>query len=226
MDKQVYLYIVCFILFLQACERREKFEYEYEKNPQYTWGYAQFWGAHYSHKGFDSNVLSLYALTDSLTVTKSGNIVGFGQHLVLNDIYIAPSDTIFPAGTYTIADTIAVFNIALGELYHDDGVKYDLGAYIYYIEKNEFFSTRKFIVSGSMQVSFIDSISRFDFNFTLDDDSELKGRFETNELIIYDYSVVPKPDKQKVKLNQADPFVVKQFVNKQYYKGKSKYTSQ
>ena len=101
-----------------------------------------------------------------------------------------------------------------------------MGAYIYYVEKNESFSIRKFIVAGTMEVSFTDSISRFDCNFILDDKSELKGRFETNELIIYDYSVVPKPDKQKVKLNQTNPFVVKQFVNKQYYKRKSKYTSQ
>lgn len=227
MDKQVYLYIVCFILLLQACERREVFEYQYEKNPQYSNGYAEFWGSQYTHYGFDIHVLSLRAFTDSLTLTKDGYLTGFGQYLVLNDIFVSSSDTIFPAGTYEIADTIDVFKIAPGELYDDEGVKYDdMGAYIYFIEKNEYFSVRKYIVGGTMQISFTDSISRFDFNFVLDDDSELKGRFETDELIIYDYSVVPKPDMQKVKLNQADPFVVKQFVNKQYYKGKSKYTSQ
>ncbi len=227
MDKQVYLYIVCFMLLLQACERREVFEYQYEKNPQYSSGYAEFWGSQYAHYGFDNHVLSLRAFTDSLTLTKDGYLTGFGQYLVLNDIFVSSSDTIFPAGTYEIADTIDVFKIAPGELYDDEGVKYDdIGAYIYFIEKNEYFSVRKYIVGGTMQISFTDSISRFDCDFILDDKSELKGRFETDELIIYDYSVVPKPDKQKVKLNQANPFVVKQFVNKQYYKGKSKYTSQ
>lgn len=224
MQKQFYVYFLCFMLLLQACERREVFEYQYEKDPQYSNGYAEFWGAQYAHYGFDNHVLSLRAFTDSLKLTKDGYLTGFGQYLVLNDIFVSSSDTVFPAGTYEIADTVDVFKIAPGELY--EGTKYELGAYIYYIEKNESFSIRKFIVGGTMQVSFTDSVSRFDCNFILDDKSELKGRFETNELIIYDYSVVPKPDKQKVKLNQADPFAIKQFVNKQYYKGKSKYTSQ
>lgn len=224
MQKQFYVYFLCFMLLLQACERREVFEYQYEKNPQYSNGYAEFWGSQYAHYGFDNHVLSLRAFTDSLKLTKDGYLTGFGQYLVLNDIFVSSSDTVFPAGTYEIADTVDVFKIAPGELY--EGTKYELGAYIYYIEKNESFSIRKFIVGGTMQVSFTDSVSRFDCNFILDDKSELKGRFETNELIIYDYSVVPKPDKQKVKLNQADPFAIKQFVNKQYYKGKSKYTSQ
>lgn len=224
MQKQFYVYFLCFMLLLQACERREVFEYQYEKNPQYSNGYAEFWGSQYAHYGFDNHVLSLRAFTDSLKLTKDGYLTGFGQYLVLNDIFVSSSDTVFPAGTYEIADTVDVFKIAPGELY--EGTKYELGAYIYYIEKNESFSIRKFIVGGTMQVSFTDSVSRFDCNFILDDKSELKGRFETNELIIYDYSVVPKSDKQKVKLNQADPFAIKQFVNKQYYKGKSKYTSQ
>lgn len=224
MQKQFYVYFLCFMLLLQACERREVFEYQYEKDPQYSNGYAEFWGSQYAHYGFDNHVLSLRAFTDSLKLTKDGYLTGFGQYLVLNDIFVSSSDAVFPAGTYEIADTVDVFKIAPGELY--EGTKYELGAYIYYIEKNESFSIRKFIVGGTMQVSFTDSVSRFDCNFILDDKSELKGRFETNELIIYDYSVVPKPDKQKVKLNQADPFAIKQFVNKQYYKGKSKYTSQ
>ena len=226
MYKHNYLYIFFIGLLFQACERREIIEYEYEKNPQFSWGYAEFWGAHFAHYGLDNHVLSLHAFTDSLTLTKNCNLTGFGQYLVLNEIFISPSDTIFPEGVYEVTDTAAVFTITPGELYNEDGVKYDLGAYIYYYEKNNFYTTRKFIVGGSMKLSFINNIPRFDCNFTLEDESELKGRFETNELIIYDNSIAPLSTKQKVKLNQTNPFFIKQFVNKQYYKGKSKYTSQ
>lgn len=227
MKKQIYLYILCFIFLLQSCERREIFEYKYEKNPQYSWGYAEFWGSQYAHYGLENNVLSLHAFTDSLSLTDDGYLTGFGQYLVLNDIFVSPSDTIFPAGTYEVADTVAIFTIAPGEVYDEEGVKYDnVGAYIYYIEKNEAFSIRKYIVAGSIQVSFPNGIPRFDCNFILDDDTKLKGRFKTNELIVYDKSVTPQSGMQKEKLNQTNPFVIKQFVNKEHYKRKYKYTSQ
>ena len=225
MQKQVYLYMLCISLLLQACERREIFEYEYEKNPQYSWGYAEFWGPHYAPYGTDNHVLSLYAYTDSLSFNENGYLTGYGQYLYLEDIFVSPADTLFPPGEYMVSSSGEAMTIAPGELFDEDGVKYDMGAYIYFLEKNDYFTKRKFVVDGSMTVSYPENSVRFDFDFTLDDETELKGRFETNELVLFDESVMPQNIKQKVKLNQTDPFAVKQFVNKQHNKRKNKYPS-
>lgn len=228
MQKQFYLYLFFIILVIQACERKPVVVYEYEKNPQYSWGYAEFWGAHYANYGLSNHVLSLYALTDSLTFNKNGYLVGFGQYLYIEDIFISPADTLFPAHVYEVSASGDAFTIAPGELFDEDGVKYDVGAYIYYIEKNDYFTTRKFIVDGSMEVSYPENAIRFDFDFILDDDSELKGRFEIEDaaFYLYDESISSQESKQKVKLNPANPFVTEQFVKKHDNKRRNKYTTQ
>jgi len=226
MHKQIYLYIFFISLVFQACERREVFEYEYEKNPQYSWGYAEFWGAHYAHYGLDNHVLSLYAFTDSLSLTDNGYLTGFGQYLHLEDIFISPSDTLFPAGDYVVSASGEAMTIAPGELFDEDGVKYDLGAYIFYFEKNDYFSVRKFIVDGKMTVGYTENTIIFDLDFVLEDESALKGRYETAQLNFSDESVTLQNSKQKIKLNPADPFVIKQSVKKHDNKRRNKYTSQ
>jgi len=232
-QKQVYFYILCISLLFQSCERREILEYRYEENPQYSWGEVYFWGADYANYGLENNVLSLVAFTDSLSLDSKSVFQGFGQYLFLEDIFISPGDifispgdTLFPSGIYKVSDSGDSLTIAPGELFEEDGVKSDLGAYIYFIEKNEHFTTRKFIVDGSMIVSYTENSIYFYFDFILNDDTKLKGRFETNELVVYNESVTLKNTEKKITLNQADPFLVKQFVNKQRYKRKSKYTSQ
>ena len=176
--KNLFLPLIFVFFLVSSCEKKEEFIYEYEKNPQYTWGYARFWGAYYADYEIDSNVLSLSAFTTSLSANDEGDLIGTGQYLFIEDIFIASSDTLFPTGTYHISDSGDAFTIARGEVYTEDNVKYDIGARVYYIEENENYSIRKFIDKGSMTVSRNGDITRFDFNFILNDSSELKGNYE------------------------------------------------
>lgn len=226
MTKHIYLYLILITLIFPACQDKEVFKYSYEKNPQYSWGYSEFWGAHYANYGLRNHVLSLSAFTDSLTLDKKNSLQGFGQYLYLEDIFISPADTIFPEGTYEVSSSREAMTITPGELYDKDGVKYDLGASIHFFERESLFTIRKFITAGNMIISYADNKVRFDFNFILEDQSDLKGRYETEKLILYDKSVSPQSAKQKIKLNPVYPSVILQFVKKQDQKRENRYSYQ
>jgi len=75
----------------------------------------------------------------------------------------------------------------------------DRGACIYFFEKIDQLTTRKFIVEGSMTVSYTEyETILFEFDFILDDDTKLQGSFETERLVIYDDSVSKQKIKQKM----------------------------
>ncbi|HQB28372.1 MAG TPA: hypothetical protein PLO29_05430 [Paludibacter sp.] len=184
------LYCLMSLLIMQSCERKIRTEYEYETNPVFTWGQAYFWGDCYANYNIENHVLSLYAFTDSLQLNDKGQLTGFGQYLYLDDIFVSPADTIFPEGTYTVSASREVMTIEPGSLFKEDRVEMDRGACIYFIEKVEQLTIRKFIKEGSMTVSYTDRETiHFKFDFILDDDTELNGYFETEKLIIYDDSV-------------------------------------
>lgn len=181
--------LVFLLLILSSCERKEPFVYKYETNPQYTKGYVEFWGAYYSRYDNAQNVLSLSAFTDSLLVDDEGQLYGFGQYLYLEDIFLLPNDTVFSPGDYTVSDSGEAFTIAPGEIYKDkDDVIKDIGACIYFYEPVASNSIRKFIIEGKMTVSQPDLYTRIIFDFTLDDQTELKGSFYIKDLIYYDMS--------------------------------------
>src|SRR5690554_3175723 len=150
-NRFLFLFTVLFVSF--SCERPEQIEYEYETNPQYTWGYAAYWGNYYADYGIDNNVLSLTAFTNDLTTDEQGSLVGNGQYLYLEDVFLTPEQKVFTNGTYVVSDSGEAFTIAPGSLYKEDGVEYNTGAFIYYVEENANFSTIKFIVEGSMTIS-------------------------------------------------------------------------
>ncbi|MEA4936824.1 MAG: hypothetical protein VB102_09295 [Paludibacter sp.] len=190
--KNVLIPAFLLLLTLLSCEKKEPFVYEYETSPQYTWGFADFWGSAFSSKyDTNNNMLSLYALTDSLWKDDEGLLHGFGQYLLLNDIFVNDNDTLFPEGVYHVSNSTDAFSIAPGEEYKVDDEKYDdIGARIYFIEQNESYSVRKFIVDGSMTVTRINEYTRFEFDFMLDDETELKGNYVQKDLIYYDESQI------------------------------------
>lgn len=192
-------------LLFQACEKRERLIVEYEKNPVFTWGQASYFGDCYINYDIENHVLGLYAFTDSLKINDKGKLEGFGQYLYLDDIYIAPinpgRDTIFSSGVYTVSASREAMTIEPGSVYKGDSIKMemDIGAMIHYIEKVDRFTTRKFIEDGTMTVSYKgDSIIRFDFDFILDDKTELTAVFETDQLPIYNDAVSKEATRKKM----------------------------
>lgn len=182
---------ILLIFILTSCEKKEPFVYEYETNPQYTWGFVDFWGpVFYPRYGIDNNILSLNAFTDSLWLDDNRQLQGFGQYLLLDDIFVNANDTIFPEGVYQVSNSAEAFTIAAGEEYKVDDAKYDVGALIYFIEQNDSYSIRKFIIGGTMTVTRINEYTRFEFDFILDDETKLKGSYIQKDLIYYDESQI------------------------------------
>lgn len=208
---------------LSSCEKKVPFEYEYENDPEYTWGYVDFWGSAFSSKyGTNNNVLSLYALTDSLWNDDEGLLHGFGQYLLLDDIFVSPNDTLFPEGVYQVSNSMEAFTIASGEEYEVDEEKYDIGACIYFIEQNDSYSVRKFIVDGFMTVTRISELTRFEFDFILDDETELKGSYIQKNLIYYDESQINKgvmPQRTNSLLNPVKVFAPEKLKARPKHKG-------
>jgi hypothetical protein len=185
--KRLFLPLTLMILFLSSCKEKEEFVYDYETDPEYTWGYSQFWGPYYSDYGITNNVVTLNLFTDTLDVDTTGNLIGHGQYLYLEDIFMTPNDTLLPEGTYKISESGEPFTIMPGEEVEENGDKFDVGAYVYFIEKNETYSTRKFVIDGNMKVYNVGDKTLMVFDFLLKDSTKLKGRFE-EELPYFDYS--------------------------------------
>lgn len=179
-----------FFLVMVSCQRPEVAEYVYEKNPQYGWGYVEFWGPYYAQYGNMNHVLSVHLFTDSLEVNaENSNLVGFGQYLMLEDVFVHPTDSILPEGVYTVSESGEPFTLAPGEQVVFDNEKYDVGALIYYMERNNDFSTRKWISSGTMTVQYTSNKFRIICDFILSDGQELKGTFQ-QELPHFDMSEI------------------------------------
>lgn len=175
---RLFIPALALLFFLSSCEKREPSVYVYETDPVYTWGYADFWGNYYGEYGINENVLSLSLLTKELSVDSTSSLVGIGQYLYLEDIFVAASDTLLPEGTYTVSKSTGPFYITPGEILEIDGQKLEVGAFVYFLEKNTMFTKMKYIQEGTMKVAYSGDSTRLDFDFTLDDKTTIKGRFE------------------------------------------------
>jgi hypothetical protein len=165
-------------------------QYVYEKNPQYTWGYAEFYGAYYfTENSNKNNVLSISLFTNSLKINNAGSLTGLGQFLILEDVFISPTDTILPVGNYTVNNSGLPFTVAPGKNDTVDNDVFPIGATISYYEENSAKSTLKIISSGSLKVSLQnDTIYNILCNFKTTDSLELKGSF-TGTLPHFDRSI-------------------------------------
>ncbi len=189
MNKKNIIFFLLSILVSYSCKTDDpKIKYKYNTSPSYTWGYAEFYGAYYSDFKIPSNVVSLSLFSDSLQLNKQGELEGLGQYLFLEDIFIAPTDTILVAGEYKIANSGNPFTFYKGEEFAVDELKYNIGSFVLYIEKNKLFTVQRFISDGSFKVSNQVNIQKISCDFTLSDSTKIKGNFST-ALPYYDQSL-------------------------------------
>ena len=150
----------------------------YEKNPQYAWGYAEFFGDYYADYANKNNVLSLSLFTDSLKLNSLGELSGLGQYLFLEDVFQAPADTLLQVGTYNVNNTGLPFTVAPGKNDTVDNQVFPIGAYISYYEYITSNSTLKLISRGSFTISRYGSIYTIACDFVTSDSTILKGTFK------------------------------------------------
>lgn len=195
-----YFAIVFTVFFMSSCYDREpRFEYKYNDKPAYSWGYAEFYGDFYNYADIDRNVLTLSLFSDSLYVNDEGSLAGHGQYLFVEDIFISATDSVLPAGVYRADTTAAPMTFYPGELFEVDENKYPVGAYLYYIEKRQAFSTVKYISRGSFDLKRSAGDKYFiEFDFVMSDSSVVKGSFQ-GKLPHFNNSELPA-DKVRKKL--------------------------
>lgn len=195
-----YFSFILIIIILNSCYDREpRYEYKYNNNPAYNWGYADFYGKYYGYAEIPQNVLTLSLFSDSLYVNEERSLAGHGQYLFIEDIFISANDTMLPVGIYTADTTAAPMTFYPGKLFEVDENKYPVGAYLYYIEKRQAFSTVKYISRGSFDLKRSASNKYFIyFDFVMSDSSAVKGSFEG--FIPYFDNAVNSADKTRKKL--------------------------
>lgn len=190
MHSKLISFLVLLMLVTTSCRRNDKdVEYKYATSGEFTWGYAQFYGKYYADYGVDKNVVSLSVFTDSLFINQEGQLAGYGQYIYLEDVFSAATDTVLKAGTYHISNIREPFNTTKGEILEIDGLKYNTGAYVYFIEKNALFTKTEPIIDGSFSLNIADSRYYMLFNLTLGDSSNFKGRVNYKALPMFDESV-------------------------------------
>lgn len=187
--KKHHLLIILIATILTSCGGGQVYSpLVYETNPQYSWGYAEFFGNYYANYGNKNNVLSVSLFTDSLKINSLGNLTGLGEFLFLEDVFQAPTDTFLQVGTYTINNSGNPFTIAPGKNDTVDNAVYPIGAYISYYESNAANSTMKLISRGSCTVSRTGSTYNIVCDFKTSDSTLLKGSFSA-QLPYIDQSV-------------------------------------
>lgn len=191
MKISVYINLLLALLLVSfaSCKPNEpRFEYKYDYNPVYTWGQAEFYGDYYSDVDIDLNVLTLSLFSDSLYANNKGQLAGFGQYLFIEDVFIALGDTIMPDGIYR-TDTIAQpFTFYPGEQLSVDDNRFNIGAYMYFIEKRAAYSLLKFIARGQFEVKTIGAIQSIVCDFVMSDSTKVTGKF-SSKLYYFDQSV-------------------------------------
>jgi hypothetical protein len=198
--KNPFLPILLFICLLTSCSGGQlDSPYVYNSDPNYSWGYTEFFGNYYGSYGNKNNVISLSLFSDSLKTNDIGNVIGTGQYLFLEDIYVSKTDTLLPAGTYIVNDSGLPFTVSPGKKDTIDNEVYQQGTYISYLESNSINSTIKLITSGS----FVVSVQGLRYNIVFDlktaDSNVLKGRF-TGQLPNYGGSVGLKESSPRKRL--------------------------
>ncbi|MDO9154431.1 MAG: hypothetical protein Q7U47_12150, partial [Paludibacter sp.] len=72
MNYKLLLILMVGLLVSSCVERNPIFKYNYNKDPKYTWGYAQFYGKYYADYGINNNVVTLSLFSDSLSINDKG----------------------------------------------------------------------------------------------------------------------------------------------------------
>jgi hypothetical protein len=187
------------IALLVSCNGGEPpLPYTYNANPRYTWGYTEYFGKEYADYGIDNNILSVSLFSDSLSIDTTQSLVGTGQYLFLEDVFVRSTDKTLPVGTYTVDTTSLPFTVSPGKNDTVGTEMFPIGATISYYEQNADKSMLKFITSGTFTVSKIGIKYNIVCDFKTSDKKELKGSF-TGELKYYDESLNSGIDRNRKK---------------------------
>ena len=198
---KLFLKILTITFLLTACKPDEPVaKYQYEANPSYSWGYAEYYGPFYADYENKNNVLSLSLFTDSLTV-KDGNLSGLGQYLYIEDIFVPADSIVLPEGKYVSSSTGEAYTFYPGEQFPVDEFKIDVGSFLYYIEKNKSFTVQRHVSRGSFTVKITDSKHIINCDFVLSDSTKITGSF-TDTIPHFDFSSHPVGVRRhKIKIN-------------------------
>lgn len=187
------------VVLLASCNGGEPpLPYTYNANPHYTWGYAEYFGKEYADYGINNNVISISLFSDSLSIDSTQSLVGVGQYLFLEDVFVRPTDKTLPVGTYTVDTTSLPFTVTPGKNDTVGAEMFPIGTTISYYEENASKSLLKFVTSGTFTVSRIGSKYNIVCDFKTSDKKELKGSF-TGELEYLDESLNPRLDRIRKK---------------------------
>ncbi|MDD3079799.1 MAG: hypothetical protein PHH37_11960 [Paludibacter sp.] len=194
--------ILIFTAILYSCTDPTVYQaYPYNYDPEYSWGRAEFFGSYYSDYDNENNVVSLSLFTSSLYIdTVENSLEGNGQYLFLEDIFIAPEDTILPDGTYTVSKSQEPFTLYPGEIFTADEIEYTTGSFIYFLEEQSTYNKQKLIDRGTFTVSTSENEQTIICNFVLADSTKLRGTFSM-ELPYYDESIETKAGAPRSKLS-------------------------
>lgn len=199
--KSILFLLVTVVLF--SCKPAEPpAPYTYEAKPNFTWGFADFYGNYYQNYDIQNNVVTLNLFTQKLFVNDKNQLDGAGQYLIIEDIFSAPNDTLLPAGNYKVAETGEPFTFFGGKKFEDNREAIPSGAYVYYIEADPTKSKIAYVTDGSMKISIEnDTIYNIACDFTLDEKIAFKGNFK-QVLYHIDRTVTTPPSsiRQKMQL--------------------------
>jgi hypothetical protein len=185
--KRIILFFTVAITLLSCKPDEPIATYIYEAKPHYDKGYAEFYGPYYEQFNIKNNVVSLSLFSDSLQISDEGELSGLGQYLTIDDIFVPEGVEYLAEGEYVADSTSKPFTFYHGQNFKVDDLKIDVGASLYYFEKNKNFSVKKHISRGSFTVKITDSKHIITCNFVLSDSSKVEGSF-SDTLPHIDYS--------------------------------------
>lgn len=181
MKRKIGFSILLFLLLgmWSSCEKKAPLaQFAYEKNPQFVWGYAQFYGNYYANYDIPSNVLSLHLFTEGLTV-QEGKLIGKGQYLVLSDVFIQPTDTLLPIGAYTTSDKGEPMTYFGGKSFKVNRENLPTGAYLNYLTSHVINNKTAIFTSSAVTVQLKnDSLYIISIEGLIDEKTPIKGTFE------------------------------------------------
>jgi len=140
--------------------------------------------------------MSVSLFSDSLSIDSTAALVGTGQFLFLEDVYVSPTDKILQLKTYTISNSHEPYTVSPGKRDTVDTEVFPINAYITYYEENTAKSVIKYITEGTFTVSMTGSQYVFSCDFKTDDKKALKGTF-TGKLGYADESLTPEISRVK-----------------------------
>ncbi len=174
------VYIVSLALCLVGCEKPQSEEDNPTKSETVLdKGRCIFYGDYYAEEGITYNVVDMDLLSKNLSYDSVGRIVGTGTNLYFSDIFIHPTDTLLPAGTY-LADTTAARHTFLPGMDYEGGVS---GAYLLHIVDN---AVTKIILieKGKFTLQYEGQNTHINFDLITTTGQAYKGTFD-GELPMY-----------------------------------------